>query len=253
VSANEARLRVATYNVHGCVGIDGRRSEQRIAEVIAAMDVDIVGLQELDLNRRRSAGTDQAGLIAERLGWTRFFHPAMRRAEEQYGDAILSRYPMNLRQAEMLPCLAPWYCRETRAAVWVDVATPLGFVHVITTHFGLGRRERLEQSRWLAGSEWLGRVPAGEAAVLLGDFNSLQGSAPHRTLAMAIRDARTFVNPRPRLRSFPTLYPTVGIDHIFVNEALEVEAVDVVRTAAARRASDHFPVRAVLRSRFAGP
>src|SRR6266850_2101455 len=56
------RLRVATYNVHGCVGMDGQRSEGRIAEVIASMSADIVGLQELDLGRARSAHADQAAL-----------------------------------------------------------------------------------------------------------------------------------------------------------------------------------------------
>src|SRR3982751_2694231 len=90
--SDDKRLRVATYNVHGCRGIDGRRSEQRIAEVIALLDVDVVGLQELDLNRQRSAGVDQAGIIAKELGWHRLFHPAMHIGEEHYGNAILSRY-----------------------------------------------------------------------------------------------------------------------------------------------------------------
>jgi endonuclease/exonuclease/phosphatase family metal-dependent hydrolase len=70
------KLRVATYNVHGCVGMDRQRSEARIAEVIAQLSVDIVGLQELDLSRRRSAGVDQTGIIAEQLGWHSHFYPA---------------------------------------------------------------------------------------------------------------------------------------------------------------------------------
>jgi len=52
--ASAPKLRVATYNVHGCVGMDRQRSEARIAEVIAQLSVDIVALQELDLSRRRS-------------------------------------------------------------------------------------------------------------------------------------------------------------------------------------------------------
>ena len=58
-------LRVATYNVRGCVGMDRQRSESRIAEVIASMSADVVGLQELDAKRKRSSGVDQAALIAE--------------------------------------------------------------------------------------------------------------------------------------------------------------------------------------------
>jgi endonuclease/exonuclease/phosphatase family metal-dependent hydrolase len=245
--AEQPALRVATWNVRGCIGIDGRRSEARVASVIAALDVDVIGLQELDLNRRRSAGTDQAGLLAEALGWSRFFHPAMRRAEEQYGDAILSRHPMRLLQAEMLPGEAPWYCRETRAALWVDVATPLGTLHVINTHFGLGRSERLAQAALLAGPQWIGRLPASEPAVVLGDFNSTVSSPPYAMLARAMRDARNFLPRSPALRTYPTRWPVLGVDHIFVNAVLRVESVEVVRTGLARAASDHFPLRATVR------
>lgn len=246
-SSDELRLRVATYNVHGCVGTDGQRSESRIAEVIADLKVDVIGLQELDLNRRRSAGTDQAGLIAQRLGWSRFFHPAMSRAEEQYGDAILSRYPMNLRKAETLPSRAPFYCRETRAALWVELATPLGRVHVFNTHFGLGRRERLRQAELLLGPEWLGRVPVGESVIVLGDFNSVPTSPPHRMIAGRLRDARTFLSPPPSLRSYPTHWPLVALDHIFLGSTLRAEVIEVARSARARLASDHFPLVAEIR------
>ena len=77
------------------MGMDRQRSEARIAEVIAEMSVDIVALQELDLGRRRSAGADQTKMIAEQLGWYSHFHPAMRRDDEHYGNAILSRYQLN--------------------------------------------------------------------------------------------------------------------------------------------------------------
>ncbi|HST10849.1 MAG TPA: endonuclease/exonuclease/phosphatase family protein, partial [Terriglobales bacterium] len=113
------RLRVATYNVHGCVGMDGQRSEGRIAEVIASMSADIVGLQELDLGRPRSAHADQAALIATRLGWKYHFHPAMRSGEEQYGNAIVSRFPIELTRAAEMPGTPPWYCREQRIAIWM--------------------------------------------------------------------------------------------------------------------------------------
>jgi endonuclease/exonuclease/phosphatase family metal-dependent hydrolase len=247
--SRELRLRVATYNVHGCVGIDGRRSESRIAKVIADLNVDIIGLQELDLDRRRSAGTDQAGLIAEQLGWTRFFHPAMQRAEEKYGDAILSRYPMNLRQAALLPGTAPFYCRETRGALWATVATPLGQIHVFNTHFGLGRKERLIQAQLLAGPDWLGRVPDNESTIILGDFNSTVKSPPYQMLARAMRDARSFINPPPALRSYPTQWPLVGVDHIFLSSLLIARTVEVASSLQARIASDHFPVVAEIQNR----
>ena len=72
----------------------GSALKRVIAEVIAEMSVDVVALQELDLGRRRSAGADQTKVIADRLGRYSHFHPAMRRDDEHYGNAILSRYPL---------------------------------------------------------------------------------------------------------------------------------------------------------------
>lgn len=247
------RLRVATYNVHGCRGMDKARSEHRIAEVIAALEVDVIGLQELDLNRARSAGVDQARLIAEQLGWHRYFHPAFKAGDEHYGDAILSRYPMRLRQAQELPSVMTRVCPETRGAIWVEVETPMGKVQVINTHLGLGRRERLMQAELLAGPEWLGKIDADDPLVLLGDFNSLPGSPPFQLLAGKLTDIRTLVTPPPRLRTFPTRFPSLAVDHIFVNEKFRVDSAAVVRDAGTRIASDHFPLVADLRYAPAGP
>jgi endonuclease/exonuclease/phosphatase family metal-dependent hydrolase len=245
--SDDKRLRVATYNVHGCVGTDGQRSEHRIAEVIAMLDVDLVGLQELDSNRPRSARVDQACVIANELGWHRLFHPAIRMGEEQYGNAILSRHPMHLRQAKELPSVTTRLCPESRAAIWAEIATPNGIVHVINTHLGLGRRERLMQAELLAGSEWLGNIDMENPVILMGDFNSLPGSPPHRLLADKLRDVRTLVIPPPRLKTFPTRYPLLAVDHIFVNETWEINSVTVVRSDALQVASDHFPIVADLR------
>lgn len=245
--SNPASFRVATYNVRACVGIDRRRSEARIAEVIAELSADIVGLQELDLRRPRSARVDQAGLIAGHLGWHHYFHVAMQYEDGGYGDAILSRWPITMRHAGELVARAPSYCRETRAAAWVDVQTDIGSVNVINTHFGLGRRERLTQARLLTSAAWLGAIDCHSPIVLLGDLNSRPGSAPHRVLAKHLRDVRTLVAPTRRaFPTYPTRFPLLALDHIFVNEALGVANVWVHRTALARIASDHFPLVADL-------
>ena len=248
MSENSAsRLRVATYNVHACVGMDGHRSETRIAEVIASLGVDVIGLQELDLNRRRSAGIDQAGLIAERLGWSRFFHPAMRVQDEQYGDAILSRLPMRLRQAEELPSVTTFVCPESRSAIWVEIATATGPAQIINTHLGLGWREKGMQTELLAGPEWLGQLAPTEPVILMGDFNALPGSRVHRLLSKHLRDTRSFFSPPPRLRTFPTFLPMLAVDHIFVNDRLRAESIGIIRNPLTRIASDHYPLVADLR------
>ena len=236
------RLRVATYNVHGCVGIDGQRSEGRIAEVIASMSADIVGLQELDLGRPRSAHADQAALIARQLGWKYRFHPAMRSGDEQYGNAIVSRFPIELKRAAEMPGTPPWYCREQRIAIWMQAETDLGRVHIINSHFGLGRSERTLQAQLLVGPTWLGSVPPDEPAILLGDFNSVRTSRAYRLLGTHLRDVRTLVTPARAFCTFPTRFPSLAVDHIFVNAALYPTQLGVHRTPLARVASDHFPL-----------
>ena len=242
----EPKLRVATYNVHGCVGMDKQRSESRIADVIASLEADIVGLQELDQNRARSAAVDQAGAIAKQLGWHHFFHPAMRRAEELYGDAILSRYPIAVRQAVELPGNPPWYCRETRGITWAEAATPLGLVHIVNTHFGLGRLERRLQAQLLTSAEWLGSVTPEMPVVVLGDFNSVPWSPAYRAIARELHDVRRLVASPFSMRTYPTKFPALAVDHIFITPALKAVSMHVHRDAAARVASDHFPLVADL-------
>ena len=240
------KLRVATYNVHGCVGMDKQRSESRITDVIASLNADIVGLQELDQNRARSAAVDQAGAIAKQLGWHHFFHPAMRRAEELYGDAILSRFPITVRNVAELPGNAPWYCRETRGITWAEAETPLGRVHIMNSHFGLGRYERRLQAELLTGGEWLGSVPAEAPVIVLGDFNSVPWSRAYRIIERKLHDVRRLVASSFSFRTYPTAFPALAVDHIFISEAFKPTSMHVHRNAPARVASDHFPLVADL-------
>jgi len=244
--ASAPKLRVATYNVHGCFGTDRRRSETRIADVIAELSADLVGLQELDLSRRRSSGVDQAALIAGQLGWHRHFHPAMRTGDEHYGDAIVSRFPLTLRRAGELPGPAPFYCREKRGAIAMDAETPLGVVRIINTHFGLGQTERLRQAHALTSPEWLGANSGDTPLILLGDFNSLPRSRACRAIARHLRAVRALVRPAGSLRTFPTFFPVFAVDHIFINSVLRPLRLHVHRSPVARVASDHYPLIADL-------
>lgn len=242
--ATEPKLRVATYNVHGCVGMDGQHSETRIAQVIASMSADIVGLQEIDRGRTRSGSIDQTGVIAERLGWHHHFQLAMHMADGEYGDAIISRFPMTFARAVELPGAAPWYCRETRGAAHVTIETNLGPIAVVNTHLGLGRRERWLQAQTLTREDWLGAAPS--PLILLGDFNSLGWSRSFRLLGRRLRNVRTLVSGSRNLRTFPTKFPAIALDHIFINAALQPIDIRVHRTSLARLASDHYPLFADL-------
>src|SRR3954471_1714873 len=95
--------RIVTYNVHRCVGTDRRLDVGRVADALAALQPDIVALQELDVGRARTGGVDQAHEIAPRLDMACHFHAALTVEEEQYGDAILTCYDERLVKVGPLP------------------------------------------------------------------------------------------------------------------------------------------------------
>src|SRR5262245_40979949 len=199
--------------------MDRERSEARVADVISEMSVDIVALQELDLGRRRSAGVDQTKMIAEQLGWYGYFHPAMRRDGEHYGNAILSRYKLNVCRAIELPGIPPFFCRENRAAIEVEIETNPGKIRIINTHLGLGWHERFIQAQVFTSAEWRASIDRDTPLILLGDFNSLRGSRPYRTLNRHLRDVRDLIQAKG-IRTFPTRFPALGFDHVFITESV---------------------------------
>ncbi len=142
-----------------------------------------------------------------------------------------------------MPGIAPWYCREKRVAIWVEVETALGSVQVINSHFGLGRLERVLQAQWLVGEEWLGSLGASAPAVLLGDFNSIRRSRAYRILAGILRDVRTLVQPRGAYRTYPTRRPILAVDHIFVNAALHAASLGSSSDAHLARRFRPLPAR----------
>lgn len=235
-----------TYNVHGCVGSDGLLDPSRIASVIAATGPDVVALQELDVGRSRSRGAHQAEQIAEEVGMRFHFHPAFRVAEEEYGDAILARHPLELVRAAALPTPPSRILRETRGALWARVEVKGCVWQVITSHFGLGRAERFAQAKALLGTGWIADADTNLPVVVLGDFNSRPGGRAHRMLTTKLRDAQLEAPPHRHVRTFATSLPFVCVDHILVGAGVNVSRVEVPRTILTRRASDHYPLIADL-------
>ncbi|MEO3384646.1 endonuclease/exonuclease/phosphatase family protein [Mesorhizobium sp. CAU 1741] len=230
-----------TYNVHSCRGGDGRTDPARIAEVIAGEAPDIVALQELDVGRARSGGLDQAQLVATHLNMKSHFHPALHVKEEKYGDAILTAFPATVMRAGALPSIG-----EPRGAIWLSIDIGGAHLQVINTHLGLRRRERLSQVAQLLGPGWLGSGECkNKPAVLLGDFNAVPSSLAYRNIARGWRDAQAKAVERPSA-TFPSRFPLLRLDHIFVGNGVEVMSAQVCTSLLARSASDHLPVVATI-------
>jgi endonuclease/exonuclease/phosphatase family metal-dependent hydrolase len=244
--ASAESLRVMTYNIHSCIGIDGKVRPERIVSVIKSCRADVIALQEVDARRRRSRHHEQAQFIAEALAMSHHYYAVADWGGEQYGLAVISRYPLEHVQSGHLTAADARRWTEARGAMWVKIDAPGGPVHVINTHFGLRREERLRQTAVLLGDEWLGRIPPDEPVVLCGDMNAGPKSPVCQSLGGKLLDAQTCVpNFRPRATFISTI-PVRRLDHIFVSRHFHIQNVMQPRSPTAAVASDHLPVCAEL-------
>ncbi len=247
------RLRVATYNVHGCRGLDGKILPRRIASVLRALGADLVALQEVDVGRPRSRRENQAAWIAHELGMHYAFFPVIERHGEQYGVAILSRFPMREVKRGHLPYIEAKRPREMRGALWVAVGTPLGRIHFVNTHLSLNFRERVQQAKALVGPQWLGSLSPSEPVILAGDFNAVSSSPAFRVLATRLKDAHREACPSGLKPTFYSGGLLLRIDHILTSPHLLASDAIVPLADYCRQASDHLPLCVELRAAAGGP
>jgi endonuclease/exonuclease/phosphatase family metal-dependent hydrolase len=238
------KLRLMTYNVHRCVGADRKLDVERVAEVIAAEKPDVVALQELDVRRARTKGVDQAHRLAELLKMSSHFHPAMTVEEELYGDAILTCLPERKVKSDGLPLFPRIPGLEPRGAIWITVEVGGVPVQIINTHLGLVPQEQKRQAAALLGEQWMAHEDWKAPGVLLGDFNATPYSATYRLLKAALRDAQTPSAgwSKTPTSTFPSSFPFMRIDHVFLTKGLETVGVRSPYGALARAASDHLPL-----------
>jgi endonuclease/exonuclease/phosphatase family metal-dependent hydrolase len=226
-----------TYNIRHGRGGDGRVDLGRIGDVIASYEPDVVAVQELDIDRARSAHVDQPEELARRLGMDVRFAPCVVSGSEHYGIATLSRRPFERARTIALPRNPKRRRSEPRCALVTRIAGTQ--LDVVNTHLSTVSRERGEQIAALAcGLD-------GDEVILLGDFNCTTLRTPFRSLCATLRNATRGA------RSWPALLPIVAIDHILVRGPLDVVRAGAWSRAGARRASDHLPVVAELVHRSA--
>lgn len=233
---NAVQVRVATYNIHGCIGMDRRYAPARIASVISEIEPDIIALQEVDDRLPRCEGLTQFDYLRQATGMAAIAGPTLRDHRGQYGNAVLSRFPLGSKRR--IDLSVPPY--EPRGAIDVEVTLPAGRVRVIATHLDLRTRERKIQIQRLT-NDLNHPAHSGLPTSLMGDFNEWLSMEGPRLRHLTGHFASRLSGP-----SFPSVLPLLRLDRIFalpVPDRVET-SVHVSRTA--RFASDHLPVAAVI-------
>lgn len=230
-------MRLLSYNIHkGIGGVDRRYVLDRICRVIEDEDPDLICLQEVTSNTKRTHFHDQPDILANRLQPRDFcFQMNVHYDKGGYGNLLLSKFPFH-QQRHI--CLRH-QTRKPRGAQVVVVDTPDGPFQLTNWHLGLAERERHWQvTRLLEHVDFCSHSTL--PSLVVGDFNDWRN-----TLASASFQQHGFeqvTSPVKQFRSFPAFFPTLSLDKAFHRGAIDVKSVNLVRSRHTFWASDHLPL-----------
>lgn len=239
------QLRVVTYNIHKCRGLDRRVRPDRIVTVLREIDADIIALQEVVGSSAQSPVDDQAHYIARELGVDYRFGENRQLNGAGYGNVVLSRLPILFEQNYDLSQRG----YEERGCLRADIELDRERVmHVYNVHLGTSLLERRNQGRRLLDEEILNVAGLPGPRLLVGDFNEWTRGLTSQLLNdhFQCADIRLHLN---RKRTYPGVFPFLHLDHIYFDNAMELVSASLHRSRTALIASDHLPIVAEFKLR----
>lgn len=232
-------LHVMSYNIHHGEGLDRKVDLARIARLITEARADLVGLQEVDRGCERTQRRDFPAELAQLTGLQVVFERNIVYQGGDYGNAVLSRFPIKRSQNTHYKMLRTG---EQRGVLQLVLDVHGRDVLFMNTHvdFRPDDAERVMNAgelKTIVGAA--GHTPI----ILVGDFNSTPGSRMHSMVKGFLADAWEQVGQGSGF-TIPAGKPVKRIDYIFVSPgSVEPLRMDVLRSEA----SDHLPVLAELR------
>lgn len=230
MTPDPSAVRVMTWNIHGGLGPDGRHDLDRMLTLVRRADPDVLALQEID-SRRVPGGEHPIAMLKRVLGHHGIAAAAITTPDGDYGQVLLSRWPMTDTHVHDISVPG----REPRRAITAVVNAPAGNVFVGATHLGLRFTERHRQCRQLSSLATLSTL----TTVMMGDFNDWMWPGSVQNVL-----ARKLPGRTPH-RTFPAAFPLLKLDRIYCRPAAALLCSRV--DPEARAISDHLPVIADIR------
>jgi endonuclease/exonuclease/phosphatase family metal-dependent hydrolase len=234
-------MRIVTYNVHKCRGMDRREHPARIVDVLRETEADIIALQEVLSIKDSTRERHQARFLAEELEMNYHIGENRRLHGGAYGNVILSRPPISAAHNYDIT----WSGRERRGCLRADVPVVAGgreiLLHVFNIHLGTAFIERRHQARKLISDEILNDKKLAGARIALGDFNEWTKGLASRLLGTHLQSADVRHHLK-RARTYPGVLPFLHLDHVYYDNTLELKRLTLHKSRTALVASDHLPL-----------
>jgi endonuclease/exonuclease/phosphatase family metal-dependent hydrolase len=221
-------LTLLTFNIRSANDKNGSMKLEEIIKEIRETDAHIIGLQEVERMMPRSGYRDQARLIAEELGYHYYYGENINIFGVQYGNALLSKYPILEADNHKLPKEK----LEPRGMIEADIDINGVILHVYATHLGLNALERNKQVHYINGilSQREGNI------LLLGNFNNRPGSEEMSILDDRMTDSAAVLNRLDQYTfAWKSTTPNVRLDRIYTSDNIKLQHHEVQPSAV----SDH--------------
>lgn len=184
-----SEVKVVSYNIRWRGGDDLRKLIQLLKDDPEIGGASIIGLQEVDRNKKRTGNTNTVKLIAEKLGlyyaWTA---PPAAEAdkEEETGVAILSNYPLADIQRIVLPHEGPGRRRRVAIGATITISGAPLRVYSVHSENRISVSKKIDQVK--AVLQDLAHRPKNWQAIVLGDLNTWEPAAVKQTTGLFARE-----------------------------------------------------------------
>ncbi|MBL9203188.1 MAG: endonuclease/exonuclease/phosphatase family protein, partial [Opitutaceae bacterium] len=209
-AAQPVTLRVMSYNIHHGEGLDGRLDLERIARVITDAQADVVGLQEVDRGTERTQRRDLPAELARLTGLTVRFDRNIPHQGGDYGNAVLTRFP--IKRAKNTP-LRSFANGEQRGVQQLVLEIHGREVLFMNTHLD-ARRDPAEREHSATELRAIVQAAGAMPVILVGDFNAVPTAPSVAAIRPFLTDSWTVVNQEPGF-TIPVKKPTRRIDYIW--------------------------------------
>jgi endonuclease/exonuclease/phosphatase family metal-dependent hydrolase len=242
-----AELRVVSYNIRYRAGDDLKKLIKLLKDDPEIGGAHVIGLQEVDRNKRRTGNVNTARQLADALGM-RYAWAAPPDTdgddEEETGVAVLSVFPLADVTRVLLTHEGPDGRRRVAVGATVQVGkTP---VRVYSVHAETRMPIEKKVEHWQAVLDDLRLHKEAAGAIVLGDFNTIKGKDVKAARRLFTREGFTtpFLDDRKTWRTFVI---KLKLDWLWLR-GLEARSSGIDKDVGL---SDHWPLWATVR--LSGP